>query len=177
MWTGCRRARAAITKGRRLSLLGLHPIRFDPGEDLVFERRGRLPGHPNGMRFVALAGGDTVDERVYYSVGGGFVATADAEGRPVLTERDTPLPLPFESAQELLGLCERHRLPVSGVMLRNERAWRPEPGCARCSAGKKCKDSSRDTRSIRSSRNGCGAGFRTRVRASPTQSVKRTRSS
>ena len=106
--------------------MGLHPIRFDPAEDLVFERRGRLPGHPNGLRFVALADGEIVDERVYYSVGGGFVATADAEGRPVLTERDTPLPLAFTSARELLALCERHRLPVSGVMLRNELAWRPE---------------------------------------------------
>ena len=117
---------AAITESGRLSLLGVHSIRFDPAEDLVFERAGRLPGHPNGMRFVAPADGEVIDERIYYSVGGGFVATADDEGRVVLAERDTPLPLPFASARELLALCERHGLPVSGVMLRNELAWRPE---------------------------------------------------
>lgn len=117
---------AAIAASRRLRLLGRREIRFDPGEDLVFERQGRLPGHPNGLRFVALADGDIVEERVYFSVGGGFVATADEAGRPVLAERDTPLPLPFASARELLALCERHGLPFSGVMLRNELAWRPE---------------------------------------------------
>ena len=117
---------AAITESRRLNLLGGHAIRFDPGEDLVFERRGRLPGHPNGMRFIALADGEVVDERVYYSVGGGFVATADDAGRPVLAERDTPVPLPFTTARTLLELCERHGLAISGVMLRNELAWRPE---------------------------------------------------
>ncbi len=119
---------AAITASRRLNLLGQQAIRFDPEEDLVFERRVRLPGHPNGLRFVAVAGGDVIDERVYYSVGGGFVAAADDAGRPVLVERDTPLPLPFASARTLLALCGRRGLPISGVMLRNELAWQPEAG-------------------------------------------------
>ena len=118
---------AAATDARRLHLLGRHAIPFDPDADLVFERRGRLPGHPNGMRFIARAeGGARVDERIFYSVGGGFVAGADAEGRPVLVERDTPLPLPFSTAGELLALCARDELPISAVMLRNECAWRPE---------------------------------------------------
>ena len=116
----------AITESQRLNLLGRHAIGFDPKTDLVFERRGHLPGHPNGMRFVALAGHDVVEERIYYSVGGGFVATADNEGQPVLVERDTPLPLPFSTGRELLALCDHHGLPISDVMLRNECAWRPE---------------------------------------------------
>ena len=117
---------AAITRGRRLNLLGERTIRFDPDADLVFERHGRLPGHPNGLRFTALADGEVADERVYYSVGGGFVATADEAGQPVPVERDTQLPLPFASARTLLALCERHGLAISGVMLRNELAWRAE---------------------------------------------------
>ena len=78
------------------------------------------------MRFVALAGHDVVEERIYYSVGGGFVATADDAGQAVLIERDTPLPLPFSTGRELLALCGHHGLPISDVMLRNECAWRPE---------------------------------------------------
>ncbi len=117
---------AAITEGQRLNLLGRHAIAFDPDKDLVFERRGSLPGHPNGMRFVALAGSGVVEERIYYSVGGGFVATADDAGQAVLVERDTPLPLPFSTGRELLALCDHHGLPISEVMLRNECAWRPE---------------------------------------------------
>ena len=117
---------AAITQGKHLNLLGRHAIDFDPEPDLVFEHRGSLPGHPNGMRFVALAQHDVVAERVYYSVGGGFVATADEEGRVVLGERDTPLPLPFRTGRELLALCGEHGLAISDVMLRNECAWRTE---------------------------------------------------
>ena len=118
---------AAITDARRLNLLGRHGVPFDPDADLIFERSGQLPGHPNGMRFVArTAGGAVLDERIYYSVGGGFVAGADEAGRPVLVERDTPVPLPFSAAEELLALCARHDLAISGAMLRNERAWRPE---------------------------------------------------
>ena len=127
---------ADIADARRLRLLGRREIAFDAATDLVFERDERLPGHPNGMRFVARAGAGPDDaaggvdaivaERVYYSVGGGFVAGADEAGRPVLVERDTRLPLPFSTAAELLAHCERHDLPVSGVMLRNERAWGAE---------------------------------------------------
>ena len=117
---------AAITADRRLNLLGQHPIHFDPDQDLVFERRERLPGHPNGMRFVAFADHAVVEERVYYSVGGGFVATAGDDGQPVLAERETPLPLPFSTGRELLALCGHHKLAISDVMLRNECAWRPE---------------------------------------------------
>ncbi len=118
---------AAIIEERRLNLLGRHAIPFDPRADLVFERSGRLPGHPNGMRFMArTAEGAVVDERVYYSVGGGFVARADEAGRPVLAERDAPVPLPFSTGEELLALCARHGLAISGAMLRNECAWRPE---------------------------------------------------
>ncbi len=134
---------ADIADARRLRLLGRREIAFDPATDLVFERDERLPGHPNGMRFVARSGAEPVAavgaaspagdvaaalvaERVYYSVGGGFVARADGAGRPVLVERDTRLPLPFSTAAELLAHCERQDLPVSGVMLRNERAWGAE---------------------------------------------------
>ena len=117
---------AAITAARRLTLLGQHAIPFDPAADLIFEHRERLPGHPNGMRFIALADDSVLEDRIYYSVGGGFVASADDAGRPLLIERDTPLPLPFTSAETLLALCERHGLAISDVMLRNERAWRPE---------------------------------------------------
>lgn len=89
------------------------------------------------MRFVARAaagasgvGTDSgiVQERIYYSVGGGFVAGADEAGRPVLVERDDELPLPFSSAEALLVLCASHDLPISAVMLRNECEWRPEAG-------------------------------------------------
>src|SRR5215218_4634581 len=64
---------AAIRDQERLALLGRHAVPFHEKEELIFNRRDLLPLHSNGMRFTALdVEGGTVDERIYYSVGGGF---------------------------------------------------------------------------------------------------------
>ena len=100
-------------------------IVFDEKHDLDFKRLKPLPMHPNGMHFMALDAADMpVSEEVYYSLGGGFIAT-EAE----LQHPATPgieLPHPFTNAVELMRQCETHALPVSGVMLANESAFRPE---------------------------------------------------
>ena len=59
-----------------IRLLGEHEIPFDYRNDLVMHRSETLPFHPNGMRFTALgASGETVESRVYFSVGGGSSLT------------------------------------------------------------------------------------------------------
>ena len=59
-----------------LHLPGGHVVRFNEKTDLVFLRRETLPFHANGMRFEAFgADGVRLAERVYYSVGGGFVVS------------------------------------------------------------------------------------------------------
>lgn len=85
----------------------------------------RLPAHPNGMRLLASdAAGRVRYEQVYYSVGGGFVATAAELDRSEGHERD---PGPFSSAAELLRACAATGADVSDVMLQFERTRRPEP--------------------------------------------------
>jgi L-serine dehydratase len=104
-------------------------IEFDPDRDLEFHRRKTLPYHPNGLQFLARgADGSLLHERVYYSVGGGFVVDEDAAGADRIVEDRTPLPYPFSSAAELLALCGEHSLSMSQVMLCNEMAWRTEAG-------------------------------------------------
>jgi len=118
---------AAVERERRLALLGRRPIGFDPGKDLLFKRRERLPGHPNAMRFEALdAGGEVLQEAVFYSVGGGFIASAAelAELPRAAAARAREVPYPFTTAAELLALCERHGLGVAELVLANEQAWR-----------------------------------------------------
>src|SRR5439155_22758388 len=118
---------AAVRESGRLPLLGRHEVAFDERTDLVLHRRRSLPAHPNGMRFVAFAaGGAPLWERTYYSVGGGFVVDASAEGVLRVATDDTPVRYPFRTGAELLDHCARTGLPVSAVMLANERSWRAE---------------------------------------------------
>jgi L-serine dehydratase len=112
---------AAISTSGKLSLLGEHEIPFVVGENLEFDRKKTLSQHPNGMRFTALdAGGAILRERVYFSVGGGFVADESGSG---IKPDTTSLPHPFLTAAELLAHTSTTGLPISGVMAENEKAF------------------------------------------------------
>jgi L-serine dehydratase len=119
---------ARITAARRVALLGTHEVALDPDTQLVFHRRDKLPLHPNGMRFTAFdAAGGVVVERIYYSVGGGFVI--DHTGTPAdgsAAAEQIAVPYPFNSAAELLRHTVEHGKSISGLMLDNECALRPE---------------------------------------------------
>ncbi len=121
-------ARVENIRARRLvNLGGRHVVAFDPDRDLVMHRRKSLPTHPNGMQFEAYdAAGSVVDSKIYYSVGGGFVVDENASGADRVVQDDTVLPLPFHTAAGLLEICERERLSISQVMMRNEQVWRSE---------------------------------------------------
>jgi L-serine dehydratase len=124
---------AAARDAGVVNLLGKHPVLLAK-DDLVFNRRQSLPFHPNGMRFTAFgtgadtgtASGEVVSERTYYSVGGGFVVDETAAGADRIKADDTPQTYPFTTAVELMQRCAESGLPVSGVMLANELAWRTE---------------------------------------------------
>ncbi len=117
---------AQVRAEGRLRLLGQHEVEFGD-DDLVLHRRQSLPFHPNGMRFTALdASGQPVRERTYYSVGGGFVVDESAAGADRIRADATALPHPFTTGAELLARCAEAGLPISGLMLANEQAWRSE---------------------------------------------------
>ncbi|MFT3695326.1 MAG: L-serine ammonia-lyase [Kofleriaceae bacterium] len=117
----------SVDKTKHLALLGKHRVELDPGDALIFHRREKLPLHANGMRFTAYAGAQTLVERIYYSVGGGFVV--DHTGAPA--DGSTPadqisVPYPFNSGDELLKLSIEHGMSLSSLMLENEKAHMPE---------------------------------------------------
>lgn len=117
---------ARIASDRSLRLLGRRPVAFRVADHVVFHRKKALPLHPNGMRFVAKDGaGATLHERIYYSVGGGFVIDESQRDEPVMSMADS-LPYPFRSGAELLELCKMHGLSISTLVLDNERTLRPE---------------------------------------------------
>ena len=114
-----------------LNLVGQHKVAFDEAKDLVFKRRETLPFHANGMRCIAFdAEGNEIANRVYYSVGGGFVVSdevaADGSRQKVIAPDVTVLPYPFKSGDELLEQTKRHGISIAELMRRNECHWRTE---------------------------------------------------
>ncbi len=106
-------------------------VAFDEKRDLVFHRRESLPLHANGMRFTAFDGdGEELANRVFYSVGGGFViadeAAADGSRQQAIAPDATLLPLPFHSGDELLDITQRENIDIARVMRINERHWRSD---------------------------------------------------
>ncbi len=118
--------RMAVETGQ-LVLSGTQQITFSPQRDLLFCSES-LPFHANGMRISALdAQQASLFERVYYSVGGGFVVDESATGANRIVEDSTALAHPFSTANELLRHCEAGGLSISSLMLQNELSWRSEP--------------------------------------------------
>jgi L-serine dehydratase len=114
---------AAITRRGTVRLLGGHEIAFTKAEHLEFNRRKKLGHHPNGMRFTASDGGGAViRERAYYSIGGGFVAGETGTGSSPDRSDGQAVPYPFTTAAELLAHAAASGLPISGIVLENEKA-------------------------------------------------------
>lgn len=117
---------AAIHHQGMLNLAGERKIDFIDVDDLLYIPLETLPQHPNGMRLIAFSeGGDVLLDKVYYSIGGGFVLDEEEIGQPSANEQ-VEWPYPFVSADELLSLCKENRLRISELMLENEKALRPE---------------------------------------------------
>jgi L-serine dehydratase len=118
---------AGIRSTRRLELAGKRAIEFDENRDLIFDRATMFPPgaktqHPNGLRIKAYdAGGAAIEERTFFSIGGGFIVEDGAETLQA-GERRLELPFPFHSAAELLQIAQEHALTIDQLMLANECA-------------------------------------------------------
>lgn len=116
-----------IQNDSKLSLLGKHTIAFDAKNDLQFVKTTSLPYHPNGMRFRAYtADGSIIDQRDYYSVGGGFVVNADTAAQDRIVADQTVVPYPITSADSLLSFCSQEKKTFAQLMWQNELCWRTE---------------------------------------------------
>ncbi|HBS31069.1 MAG TPA: L-serine ammonia-lyase, partial [Parvularcula sp.] len=122
-------AAARVRASKRLKLAGGPEIAFDPSKDIDLCGHIVPSVHPNEMRLTLHdAAGAALLEQTFYSVGGGFIASArqlasPAEGDRINTGRKAPFD--FGSAAELLAICARENSPIDEVILRNEDAIRP----------------------------------------------------
>jgi len=114
---------AEVRAREELLVAGTHPLRFMKADLKLYKRRA-LPGHPNGLVFTAFdAQGAVLEERTYYSIGGGFVIEA---GAPETAADARPVPHPFASADELVALTTETGKSIARLTWENEVALRPE---------------------------------------------------
>ena len=117
----------SIRATQQLNLLGEQTVKFNEQKQLVMHRRKSLPFHANGMTFCAYdANDEELRKATFYSVGGGFIVDESAQGTDRIVEDDTRLPYPFLSAVDLLIHCANHDMPISDLMMENEKVWRSE---------------------------------------------------
>lgn len=102
-----------------LLLADAHTIAFGYESDIVFHS-DNLPLHENGMTITAYDSfGTQLAFETYYSIGGGFIATA-AELENGGNEHSVDVPYPFTSADEMLNMAEENGFSLGGMILQNE---------------------------------------------------------
>lgn len=90
-------------------------------DDVRFQPRVRLPGHPNALTLTALdAAGGVVAQETYFSIGGGFIRRDGDD--PAVGGFDYPVA--FNSADALLELCTLEGVSIAELARRNEEARR-----------------------------------------------------
>ena len=123
------RAEAALARIRaegRVEPPGLPPLAFDPARDLTFDYGPALPGHANGLILAATdAQGDRIAQETYYSIGGGFVVTADELAAGEGGVAGPPVPWPFRTAAQMLDMARASGLSVAAMKRANELTRRP----------------------------------------------------
>ncbi len=113
---------------------GGHPAyEFDPEQDLVFDYGDALPGHANGMKLFAYdEQGETLLERTYYSIGGGFVAEPkelEALKEEGVASEIEAAPYPFRTAKEMLAMGRDSGLSIVAMKRANEEAVMSPSDC------------------------------------------------
>lgn len=120
--TSAKTALQDAIEGGSLCLASAHTISFSYDSDILFHN-DNLPLHENGMSITAYDSlGHQLATETYYSIGGGFIATAD-ELENGKQEAKVEVPYPFSSADEMLIKAEQNGLSLGGMILQNELSF------------------------------------------------------
>ncbi|MCA8863544.1 MULTISPECIES: L-serine ammonia-lyase [unclassified Halomonas] len=114
-----------LEEGEPLVLANGQSIAFDARNDVEWDE-ACLPFHPNAMVLSAYCDDELIATNTFYSLGGGFYVDQAKADQGEMGEDATELTYPFNTAAELLALCQQHQLRISQLMLENEKAWRSE---------------------------------------------------
>ncbi|MFC0604427.1 L-serine ammonia-lyase [Winogradskyella pulchriflava] len=116
---------ASIKNTNTLNFNNEKSLPFTASSDIIFNKKF-LPFHANGMSFTALINGRNY-KSTYYSIGGGFVVQEErkiSKANKIIFYCTFPYPVSY--GEELLKFCNQLNLPISGVVLENEKSIREE---------------------------------------------------
>lgn len=112
-----------IKANKKINLANKHIINFDYEKDLLIIKNEFLPEHANGMRFTAFDKEQKIAySEEFFSVGGGFILDKAQFHNPLNESKknEAIIPYPFQTAQELFNLCNKHNLRIYELVLANE---------------------------------------------------------
>jgi L-serine dehydratase len=114
-----------MTRNKTVDPDGLGTLKLDPASDIIFDFGPSLEGHANGMVLIATdAQDDVILQQTYYSIGGGFVVTAEELASGVSIGDMAPYPHEFNTANELLALCAAQGKSIAQIKRENELSRR-----------------------------------------------------
>ena len=114
----------SVRNNKKILLNSEYLIDFSEEHDLIFDFEHLLPGHSNGMLFEAMdINRNTLSDQIYYSIGGGFVATAHeillgqtrSQGAKKVVNS-------FKNANKMLELGKKKNMSIAELIFENEKS-------------------------------------------------------
>lgn len=100
-------------------------IKFNLKKDLVFDYQKLFDFHSNGIQIKAFNNNKKeIINKLYFSVGGGFVVSSDEINQPQILEKEVPFE--FNSGKELLKISVEKAITISEIIRKNELAINPK---------------------------------------------------
>jgi L-serine dehydratase len=107
-----------VSHTHQLNLFGEKTLSFDPSEQLIFHKTF-LPHHPNALTFSVFLDEQPVYSQTFYSLGGGFISSAEEVSARI--EPEYAYTYPSQSAKDLLNHCISQQKKISDIVLENEK--------------------------------------------------------
>ncbi|MFL2660076.1 MAG: L-serine ammonia-lyase [Alphaproteobacteria bacterium] len=116
-----------MRSNKTINFMNKKIIPFVESTHLVWHFDEFLPAHPNGIRFSVFdSKGKMIVAKEYLSVGGGFVVEGGNTEAENITDHNINPKYPYHSAEELLQICDEHKISIVQLQKENELAWRSE---------------------------------------------------
>lgn len=101
---------------QKLLLNGKKLINFNENTDIAFSNEFKKY-HENALEIKAFSKEKLIKSKIYYSVGGGFIKSEDEINSQDLNNQEKHFDYSFESAAELLWLCNKHNKNIAEIAM------------------------------------------------------------